>query len=861
MQRIYAIVIFIITATISQAQINEVPLSTNPILQQQHAVKQQQIQSMLTQRKAEMFPTSVQSRDVIIRNWFCLESLDTFIICVDTINIGDSTSVELIDLGDLTFGTASLDSTCAIYIANANIDFGIDSLSIKVCNTNSGVCDTTIYPIYVHRPDNTITLATTFLNAEDTITICVDTGVLPTPYSSANLIGNNPTLGEVYSFGSCIFYEANRFAGNDVVTFEICDAFCVCDTYEIPISITQDTIDLPFMDDFSYAGPYPNNKWLDKNVFINNTMAIDPVSVGVATFDGLNQKGGAHGGGYGKADFLTSAYLNMGSFNPNSNLFLSFYVEPQGLADMPGTGDSLVLEFKNSTGGWNTVDTFTYNSIEKDTIFSAPDTLIVGLDTTITFPTIPKFIFYSYLVDQNQYLYDGFQFRFTNYTLRSGNLDHWHLDYVKLAVGDGTSFLTDIAFSEIPNPILKNYTSMPWWHFVANKDEEIPVADSFNEIHMYSHDDDNQAITPTEVELIELETGTVVLDDIALFQSAFNFLPGFLNDDFPIPPSTTYPTFTNSINNDFADDLKYLEFEKSYSINVDNETVSINPIVKDNNVVRHTTIFDNYFAYDDGTAESGIEATKKDVQIALKFHANVADSLKGVQFHFPHIFANTSTQNFTLKVWIGQLDDTPEYEGFITKPIYIDSYLDSLQAFTTYILKDASTGELAPLEIPVGDFYVGWQQVSNCSLNECIVVGTDKSKKDGMQNLYFDGFGFGVDWENVADADPNLEGTLMIRPIVGEGIPVASSKTDKIIKNTQINIFPNPTNGFLNIKIEEGNFDHFSYTLFDSVGKLFEANQLSNQLNISHLQNGIYFIKIKNDTTNEVINRKIILVK
>ncbi len=839
MQKIYAIVIFIITATIAQAQINEVPLATNPTLEKQHAVQQQQIQSMLAQRKAALFPTSVQNRDVIIRNWMCLESQDTFTTCIDTTNIGDSTSIELINLADLTFGTASLDSTCAIYVANAGVDFGIDSLLVKVCNTNSGDCDTTIYPIYVHRPENTITLPTTFLNAEDTITICVDTEVLPTPYSSANLMGNNPLFGDVYSFGSCIFYEANRFAGNDMVTFEICDAFCVCDTYEIPFSIAQDTIDLPFMDDFSYSGPYPNNKWLDENVFVNNTMAIDPVSVGVATFDGLNKRGRAYGGGYGKADFLTSAYLNMASFTPSSDLFLSFYIEPQGLADIPGSSDSLVLEFKNSSGDWNTIDTF----------------------TILNNPITDNFTFYSYPVNQSQYFYNGFQFRFTNYTLKSGSLDHWHLDYVRLAVGDGTSILSDIAFTEVPNPILRDYTSMPWWHFVANKDEEIPTDDSFNEIHMYSHDDQDRSITPTEVELIELETGTVVLDNIALFQSATNFSPGFLNDDFPLQPIQTFPTFSNSINNDFADDLKYLEFEKSYSINVNAEDANVNPIVKDNNVVTRTTIFDNYFAYDDGTAESGIEATKKDVQIALRFHANVADSLKGVQFHFPHIFADISTQNFTLKVWIGELDDTPEYEGFLQKPIYIDSYLDSLQAFTTYVLKDANTGELTPLAIPVGDFYVGWQQVSNCSLNECIVVGTDKSKKDGMQNLYFDGFGFGVDWENVADADPTIEGTLMIRPIVGDGTPMESSKTDKITRNTELNIFPNPTSGWLNIEIEEGNFDQFSYILFDSVGKIIGANQLSNQLNISHLQNGIYFIKVKNDKTNEVINRKIILVK
>lgn len=838
MQRIYAIVIFIITTTIAQAQINEVPITTNPILAKQHAVKEHQIQSMLAKRKAELFPTNIQSRDIIIQNWLCLETQDTFTTCIDTTNVGDSTSLALINLGDLAFGIANLDSTCITYIANAGVDFGIDSISLKVCNTNSGDCDTTIYPIYVHRPENIITLPTTILNAEDTITICLDTSVLPTPYTEANFSGNNPVFGEVNSFGSCIFYEANRFSGNDLVTIEICDAFCVCDTYEIPFLIQQDTIDLPFMDDFSYPGPNPNNKWLDKNVFINNTMAIDPVSVGVATFDGLNKMGAAYGGGYGVADKLTSAYLEMSPFNVNSGLWLSFYIEPQGLSDAPGSGDSLVLEFKNSSGDWNTIDTF----------------------TTLNNPITDKFTFYSYPVNQNQYLYDGFQFRFTNYTLRSGNLDHWHLDYVKLAVGDGTSFLTDIAFTEVPNPILKNYTSMPWWHFVTNKSEEIPASDSFNEIHMYSHDDEDQAITPTEVELIEMETGTVVLDDIALFQSATNFSPGFLNDDFPTPPSTTYPTFTNAINSAFADDLKYLEFEKSYSINVDNEAVSFNPIVKDNNIVTHTTIFDNYFAYDDGTAESGIEATKKDVQLALKFHANVADSLKAVQIHFPHIFANTSTQNFTLKVWIGELDNSPEYEGFLQKPIYIDSYLDSLNGFSTYLLKDANTGELTPLAIPVGNFYVGWQQVSNCSLNECIAIGIDKSKTDGMKNLFFDGFGFGVDWENVGNADPTLEGTLMIRPMVGEGTPVQSSKTDKIVQNTQLSIFPNPTAGLLNIEIKDENLYNFSYTIFNAVGKILSKNQLTNQLDISHLQNGVYFIKVTNDKTNEIINRKIILV-
>ena len=49
---------------------------------------------------------------------------------------------------------------------------------------------------------------------------------------------------------------------------------------------------LPFIEDFSYEGPYPDqNIWLDKQAFINNTMCQNPINRGVATLDGLNEFG------------------------------------------------------------------------------------------------------------------------------------------------------------------------------------------------------------------------------------------------------------------------------------------------------------------------------------------------------------------------------------------------------------------------------------------------------------------------------------------------------------------------------------------------------------------------------------------
>src|ERR1035437_3447726 len=65
---------------------------------------------------------------------------------------------------------------------------------------------------------------------------------------------------------------------------------------ELRASSIHDTIGLDtirgILDDFSYAGPYPDTAlWLDNEVFINRGFAKAPITLGVATFDGLNANG------------------------------------------------------------------------------------------------------------------------------------------------------------------------------------------------------------------------------------------------------------------------------------------------------------------------------------------------------------------------------------------------------------------------------------------------------------------------------------------------------------------------------------------------------------------------------------------
>ena len=51
----------------------------------------------------------------------------------------------------------------------------------------------------------------------------------------------------------------------------------------------------------------------------------------------------------------------------------------------------------------------------------------------------------------NNYLVDSFQFRFRNYATLSGNLDHWHIDYIRLSTHRHIhdTIVSDIAFNQL----------------------------------------------------------------------------------------------------------------------------------------------------------------------------------------------------------------------------------------------------------------------------------------------------------------------------------------------------------------------------------------------------------------------------
>ena len=248
------------------------------------------------------------------------------------------------------------------------------------------------------------------------------------------------------------------------------------------------------------------------------------------------------------------------------------------------------------------------------------------------------------------------------------------------------------------------------------------------------------------------------------------------------------------------------------------------------------------------------EERQQGIEVALKYTLNKPDSLRAIQFHFPRTTIDIAEQRFTIRVWVDTLDRTPDYEAFAQRAYYADIYFDTLQGFTTYPLVDAN-GNYQALALPAGNFYIGWEQETSCHGTRCIPVGFDRNS-DAMQYAFRK---IGSNWEAFPANFP--DGALMIRPVVGNETPPATS-TDEVLKPARnFTLFPNPTQAILNITPSQGWYEDFQYMLFSSTGQQLSTGTLQPRLEVNDLPPGIYFIKIADRKTNQIWNEKFIIAK
>ncbi len=558
------------------------------------------------------------------------------------------------------------------------------------------------------------------------------------------------------------------------------------------------SVDLPFFDDFSNYTGYPNAfLWQDLDVYVNRSLASNPINLGVATFDGLDSLGNPRNifseFSQGPSDFLTSQTIDISS---ESIVYFSFYFQAQGIGNQPESNDILRVDFLDSIGEWNVVweiNGQALNDFEK-----------VAIE-----------------INDLSYLHDEFQFRFHNYSTLSGNFDHWHIDNVLLTEDLALSNENDdVAFVYETSKVLNFYTSIPWSHFSSN--EASYVAEN-----MDSWLRNNWDITKSidyrydiydELDLLSFHyptTGSSRNDNIPSFQDE-NFSYS-LNS---VAPITLFTYSFASENDDKA------SFEIIQSIATDDRN-----LFKLNDTLKFTQEFFNYYSLDDGTAEASYGVNVSGAQIALRYNISESDVLIGVQIHFEQNLEDASGSPFRITIW-NEVDNMPN-EIIYQSQIFYPQYTDLQNGFFEYVLED-------PIDVS-GAVFIGTEQ----SFSEILNIGLDKNTINNDRMF----FNIGTEWTESNCAE--CIGTWMIRPVFG-----FLSSTNEIQLNSDYKIYPNPTSSSLTL---EGR-NNFDYKLFDLNSKLLGySNSLSNnyKLDLSSYPQGIYFLQISDEKS--IHHKKIIL--
>ncbi|GAB4256592.1 MAG: hypothetical protein Kow0027_23740 [Saprospiraceae bacterium] len=772
------------------------------------------------------------------------ESLD---ILLDTFDLSSDTSTPVLTILPVPapkYGTVSLDEITLSYTASASFTgAALDTILVEYSQQTDK--DTILVEVQVVRAGRTVVADGMVIGPEDFQSYCLDDELdfpsakycsefLPSANSYDGRGRQNFYFTSYHYPDTCMVYWSSRFPGNDTVSVRICDELAVCDTFLIPVTITGDTIPgLPFFDDFSKnSGPWPaEQRWLDKDVFVNNTLAPNRPSIGMATFDGLDRRGRTLDIFEGKGDQLTSKAIDLSGYSPNQGVFLKFYLAPKGYGLEPEKVDSFTVEFRNKDREW----------VRAGTILGMED---VPLDS------FPPFLFYSLPVDQSEFFHSAFQFRFTNYVSPGGFGDLWHLDYVRLAAGEGSSNdFEDLAFTQPPSNVLRQNTAMPWWHFSGFEAQEL--TDTLYS-HFFNHFPDERAITNSAVDFRELTTGT-------------DFNQGFtvteMNEENKMPPKVHQVRQRVIPSSKFADLIQSLQaipggaprvLETSYVFSQTSQTGGFMV----NDTVRLHTVFDNYFAHDDGTAEWQIFvkfASGSGEQLATKYTANVEDTLRAVQFMFPHVNGDIESQVFNLKVWVGSLDSEPVYQRDLVKPFYPDNVWDTLQGFTTYRLEDV-LGNETPVLIPAGDFYVGWQQVTPGEFG--VPVGFDLQNPCNCNYSNLSG-----QWVAFPES---IAGSLMIRPVFGDEAPAnTTAPANETVRSAAsiLELYPNPASSILNLKLKPGAEAPDQLAIINTLGQVVLQSTFSESLDLSGIADGVYYLQLRKENSKELYLQKFIVHK
>ncbi len=556
--------------------------------------------------------------------------------------------------------------------------------------------------------------------------------------------------------------------------------------------------------------------------YVSNRLAVNPLTRGTATLDGLRANGlpynAVSASSYGATDTLTSLPIDLSGFSAGSQVYLSYALQEGTLAGSPiisggSTPVGLTLEFLDQSGLWNVVKT--YDGAGRTTRFKQQ-----------IFP-----------VAAAGYFHAGFRFRFRAAGSQATSRDAFGLDYILLNANRAANdtVFQDIATSRGLSSPLRDFTAMPAGQFAAAGASALSPALNTTINNLASGGN------PTPISWLgtarELSTG------------GGGFGPAtWLSGNAPIAAATRQQLIQGDAR---TAPLPTPGTPRRYRYALALQTNETNPLTLPNDSTYRDLDLTDYYAFDDGSAESfltlpalssgpvsyfayGITLAKND-QVRAVSLAPIFNNIPAAQGG-----ENFQSRSVTVAVWAdknGQPADPP----LATATAVLANPLPAGKTFYEVVFA-------TPVAVS-GRFYVGYGQVSN---GQFLPYGYDLNNAAAAPTLFYNAQGA---WSKPALSTP---GTIMLRAVMNNNVLAVSAAQTL---NASFALYPNPTPAGTTVAVSGPAFGRAA--LLDVLGRelwqqpIAEAGQPRLRLPAS-LPGGVYLVRLTLPS-GEVATRRLVL--